>query len=494
MSTSTERPPVIVIMGHIDHGKSTLLDTIRDANIVAGEAGGITQHLGAYEVTKKDKKMTFIDTPGHAAFTNVRENSASAADIAILIVSAEDGVMPQTKEALKSINDAKLPYIVAINKVDSPKADVAKTKQSLLEAEIYIEGYGGTTPAVEISALKGDGIDDLLDMLTLTAEMESFDGDTNDSARGVIIEAHTNSQTGITATMIIKNGTLKTGQFVSCGRAFAPVRIIETTNGEKLKEASFTRAIKISGWNDIPFVGEDFQTFKTKKEAETFLAECEEIIEKKHQPIIGIIPEDTGILPIIIKGDTEGSIAALEQEIEKIDHDRLIKRVIYTGTGNISEADTKIASGDQKPVIIGFNVKVDKQAQVAIDREGVEVFTSAIIYETIDWLKDLAEDRVPTITVDEESGKVKILRNFSESKKVMVLGGRVEEGEVEIGAKVKIMRRGEEIGNGKITNLQRGKEVVGQINEGEEFGMSLSARTVDPVPGDHLLPFKKVTK
>lgn len=494
MSASIERSPVIVIMGHIDHGKSTLLDTIRNANIVAGEAGGITQHLGAYEVTKGDHTMTFIDTPGHAAFTNVRENSASAADIAILIVSAEDGVMPQTKEALKSINDAKLPYIVAINKVDSPKADITKTKQSLLEAEIYVEGYGGTTPAVEISALKGNGIDELLDLISLTAEMEAFTGDPSESARGTIIEAHTNSQTGITATMIIKDGTLKTGQFISCGRALAPVRSIETTQGDRLKEASFTRAIKISGWSDIPFVGEEFQTFESKKEAEAFLLECAEIIEKKHKPIIGIIPEDTGILPVIIKADTEGSVAALEQEIEKIDFDRLIKRIIYTGTGNISEADTKIASGDQKPVIVGFNVKIDTQAQAAIDREEIEVHTSAIIYETLDWLQSVAKDRVPTITVDEESGKVKILKNFSASKKIMVLGGRVEEGEITLGAKVKIMRRGEEIGTGKITNLQRGKEVVDRIGEGEEFGMSLSDRTVDPAAGDHLLPFKKVTK
>lgn len=492
--TSTKRSPVIVIMGHIDHGKSTLLDTIRNANVVAGEAGGITQHLGAYEVIKNDQKMTFIDTPGHAAFTTVRENSASAADIAILIVSAEDGVMPQTKEALKSINDAKLPYIVAINKVDSPKANIAKTKESLLQAEIYIEGYGGTTPAVEISALKGDGIDDLLDMINLTAEMEDFTGDVEAQAVGSIIEAHTDSRTGITATMIIKNGTLKTGQFVSCGRAFAPVRIIDTTQGEKIKEASFTKAIKISGWNEIPFVGESFQTFDTKKEVETFLEECAEIIEKKHKPILGDIPEDTGVLPIIIKADTEGSVAALEQEIEKIDHERLLKRVIYTGTGNISEADTKIASGDQKPVIVGFNVKIDTQAQAAIDREGIDVYTSAIIYETITWLDETAKSRIPTITVDEESGKIKVLKNFSESKKVIVLGGRVEEGEVTLGAKVKILRRGEEIGTGKITNLQRMKDVVDRIGEGEEFGMSLSDRTIDPAPGDYLIPFKKVTK
>ncbi len=493
-STTSKRSPVIVIMGHIDHGKSTLLDTIRNANIVAGEAGGITQHLGAYEVEKNGQKMTFIDTPGHAAFTAVRENSASAADIAILIVSAEDGVMPQTKEALKSIIDAKLPYIVAINKVDSPKADITKTKESLLQSEIYIEGYGGTTPAVEISALKGDGIDELLDIINLTAEMEAFEGDASVSAIGSIIEAHTDSRTGITATMIIKNGTLKTGQFISCGRALAPVRSIETTQGDRLKEASFTKAIKISGWNEIPFVGEDFQTFESKKEAEKFLEECAEIIEKKHKPILGDIPEDTGVLPIIIKADTEGSVSALEQEIEKIDHDRLLKRVIYTGTGNISEADTKIASGDQKPVIVGFNVKIDNQAAVAIDREEIDAHTSTIIYETIDWLDSTAKSRIPSITVDEESGKVKVLRNFSESKKIMVLGGRVEEGDITLGAKVKIMRRGEEIGTGSIKNLQRGKEVVEQINEEEEFGMSLGDRTVDPVPGDYLIPFKKVTK
>jgi translation initiation factor IF-2 len=438
--------------------------------------------------------MTFIDTPGHAAFTSVREKSASAADIAILIVSAEDGVMQQTKEALKSITNAKLPYIVAINKVDSPKADIAKTKQSLLEAEIYIEGYGGTTPVVEISALKGTGVSDLLDLINLTAEMEAFEGDPTEAAIGSIIEANTDSRTGVTATMIIKNGTLKTGQFVSCGRAYAPVRIIETTQGEKLKEASFTKAIKISGWNGIPFVGEEFQTFNTKKEAEAFLVEFEEIIEKKHKPILGIVPEDTGVLPIIIKADTEGSVAALEQEIEKIDHERLNKRVIYTGTGNIGEADVKIASGDQKPVIIGFNVKTDTQAKAAIEREGVSVHTSTIIYDAIDWLQKESLSRIPKITVDEESGKVKLLRIFSESKKILVCGGRVEEGEITLNAKVKIMRRGEEIGTAKVSNLQRVKEVVERIGEGEEFGMSLTNRTIEPAPGDHLIPFRKVTK
>ena len=237
----TKRSPVVVIMGHIDHGKSTLLDYIRNTNITDKEAGGITQHLGAYEVEKDGEKITFIDTPGHAAFTCVRERSAVAADVAILIVSAEDGVMPQTKEAVTCIKDSGLPFIVAINKIDSPKANSSNTKNSLVENEIYIEGYGGDIPVVEISAITGEGIDSLLEMINLVSDVEEFKGDKTISATGVVIEAHTDKRKGITSTMVIKDGSLKQGDYVVCGDAYTPVRVLEDYLGKPLKEATLDR-------------------------------------------------------------------------------------------------------------------------------------------------------------------------------------------------------------------------------------------------------------
>jgi len=487
----TKRSPVVAIMGHIDHGKSTLLDYIRSSHIVAKEAGGITQHLGAYEVEQNGYTITFIDTPGHAAFTHVRSRSAVAADIAILIVSAEDGVMPQTKEALACIKEAKLPFIVAINKVDSPKANISQTQSSLIENEIYVEGLGGDIPVVEISALNGTGISDLLDMVTLVADVEEFTGTASELGTGVVVEANMDTQRGVTATMIVKNGTVKQGQFVACGKAYAPVRILENSLGKKIQEATFSSPIKIFGWNDVPVAGEEFITFETKKEADEYAANFKEVAGESRSNALAPTGDELAVLPIVIKADTTGSIEAIQQELAKLHTERIAFRVISTGTGAISETDVKTASGNPGTVIVGFNISVDKQAQSAIDRLEVETRTFKVIYEAIDWLTEVALKNTPKVMIDEPMGAVKILKAFSLSKGVQVMGGKVTEGLIRKGNSVKITRRGEEVGTAKVQGLQQARSEANEVSEGNEFGMSLGNRSTEILEGDVIIPFEK---
>lgn len=497
-----ERPPVVVIMGHIDHGKSTLLDFIRKSNVVAKEAGGITQHLGAYEIEHKDssgteKKITFIDTPGHSAFCGVRSRGSKVADIAILIISAEDGVMPQTLEALGCIKNDGIPYIVAINKIDSPRADVQKVKNDLVENSIYVEGYGGDIPVVEISALKGDGVNDLLDLIIVASEVEGLKADISNLASGFVIEAHKDNRKGLSATLIIKDGTLNAGQFVACQTNYSPVRIFEDHNNKPIKTATVSKPIKICGWNDFPVVGGKFVSFNNKKEAEKYCANyAEEIAELKdasqdNAPSDG--KDDLFTIPIIIKSDTHGSIEAVEHELKKITTNNSRIQITNTGTGSISEVDVKKASGNENTIIVGFGIDIDRQAEIMSDRLGVSIKTFKIIYELVEWLEEEIERKRPRIEVDEVLGKAKILKNFSQTKNSRVLGARVIEGKIRNGSEVKILRRGEEIGRGKVKELQAQKSKTDEVEEGLEFGMNLETK-LDIVPADEIEMFQTVKK
>ncbi len=495
-----ERPPVVVVMGHIDHGKSTLLDYIRNSNIVGKEAGGITQHLGAYEVTHKngdgdEKRITFLDTPGHEAFCGVRSRGAKVADIAVLIVSAEDAVMPQTLEALKCITDDDMPYIIAINKIDTPKANIEGTKNSLVENEIYIEGYGGDVPAIEISAKEGTGVDELLDLILVYSEVQGLKAEPGTKATGFVIEAHKDKNKGVSATLVIKNGELKQGQFVSCKVAYSPVRIFEDHNNKSIKEASFSTPVHVYGWSGFPIVGAEFVTFDTKKEVEAYVDEGKRNKLKEENKIESIPDVDTGIftIPIIIHADTHGSIEAIEHELEKIKPENAELKVIKTATGNIGEIDIKIASGHKASIVLGFGIESDKQAQIMTDRLGVTVKTFNIIYDLIEWLEKEIETKRPKIEVEETNGKAKILKSFSKTNKVQVLGARVEEGSIRNKREVKIMRRDEEIARGRIKELQVNKAKAEEANEGEEFGMSLETKT-EVVPGDYIEIFEVVKK
>lgn len=486
-----KRPPVVVIMGHIDHGKSTLLDFIRKSNVVAGEAGGITQHLSAYVVehTTKDgdkERITFLDTPGHAAFQQMRLRGADVADVAILIVSAEDGVKPQTLEALASIKAANIPFVVAINKIDKSGADIVRTQSSLIENEIYVEGMGGDIPWVGISAKVGTGISELLDLVVLTADLAELTADANAPAEGVIIEGYQDGKRGMTATLIIENGTLKSGSFVVAGSAYAPVRIMEDFTGKNIREAGLSEPVGVIGFNTIPKVGSRFITVATKKEAEQLVTAHTNGTARPS----GYMKTNLPLVPILIKADVLGTLDAIRHELDSFTSDRISVRVIDTTVGDITANDVQTVSATANAIIVGFNVKVERAAADLAERLGVEIDTFSIIYELSEWLHTALKNRTPKLEEEVKSGRAKILKSFSIQKNTHVLGGRVEEGVLKLKQQVTIFRRDIEVGRGTLVNLQQLKHDVEKVEEGE-FGMQITTK-VEVAPGDYIETFDTV--
>lgn len=494
-TNTIERGPVVAIMGHIDHGKSTLLSYIRKSGAPLNEAGGITQHISAYEVEHtgeggKKHNITFVDTPGHEAFCGIRRRGASVADLVVLVVSAEDGVKPQTLEALSSIKGANTPFIIAINKIDKPEANIEKTKQSLTENEIYIEGYGGDIPVVALSAKSGEGVPELLDMIILVAEMENLTGNPSIPASGTIIESNRDIKKGISATCIIKNGTLEKGMYITSGIATAPIRMMENYLGKPIDGASFSSPIKIIGWDELPIVGDSFETHKTREEAKekvekekTFRSSTEYLESKTDSTETS----STNNISVIVKADTGSSLEALVSEIKKLKTDRMSAQVISCGIGNISENDIRLADGKEKAIVIGFNVRVDSPAKHLADRNEIEVKTFDIIYKMNEWLKEVLETRTPKIKTAESLGTAKVLKIFSKTKDKQILGAKVEKGVISLGSQVKIMRRDENIGEGKVRELQQQKVATSEVDRGE-FGTMIVAN-VEIASGDTIESF-----
>lgn len=486
------RPPIVVIMGHIDHGKSTLLDYIRKTNVVASESGGITQHLSAYEVTRVQKtgktdRITFLDTPGHQAFSKMRARGADVADIAILMVSAEDGVKEQTKEALRSILDAHIPYIVAINKIDKPNANIERTKQNLAEHEIYLEGFGGDVPFVPISAKIGTGIEDLLNMILLVAEMESLSANSHTNAEGIVIESRITPAEGTSATLIITDGILKKGSVILADQSIAPVRSLQNFLGTKIDEATFSSPVKITGFDTLPPVGAIFRAYGSKKEAEA--ARAEKTHRKPQEEVVRVraipLAEGALVVPVILKSDVAGTLEAIERELKKIERERIALKIISMGVGTIGENDVKVASASEHPIILGFHVKVDRKAMDIAERFGVTIKTFDVIYELSEWIETEIDRRTPKVSVEEITGTVKILKLFSTAKHKQVIGGKVLSGVIEQHSLVKIMRRGAEIGQGKIVELQTQRVPAKKIEEGNECGMMIETK-LEIAAGDTL--------
>ncbi|MBU1557934.1 translation initiation factor IF-2 [Patescibacteria group bacterium] len=483
-----ERPPIIAVMGHIDHGKSALLDYIRKSNIVEGEAGGITQHISAYEVEHSGKKITFLDTPGHSAFTAMRLRGANIADIAILIVSAEEGPKPQTLEALESIKEAGIPFVVAINKIDKPAANVEKTKTQLLEKEIYLEGMGGDVPFAPISSKTGEGVSELLDTLLLMAEMEDLNGDGEKPGEGFVLESNRDPKKGICATLIITNGTIKTGNFIVSENNAAPIRIMEDFLGKPIKEATFSSPIRITGFKEVPTVGSIFSIYESKKEAEK--ASLEFTPEKNEVPLFS--KQDSigkTVIPLIIKADVLGTIEALQKEIAKIENDRIIIKTILTGVGNITENDVQIAGGDSNTLVVGFNVKIENGAKDLAEKKEINTGVFDIIYKLTEWLEEKIKEKTPKVKSEKITGKAKVIRIFSEQKNKRLLGGEVLEGVISLGSQVRISRRDFELDSkGKILELQSGKIAVKEVKEGIQFGAVIDSKK-EIAPGDILEVF-----
>src|SRR3989338_8666642 len=494
----TARPPVVVVMGHIDHGKSTLLDYIRKTNVVDREAGGITQLISAYEVSHpersrqggtdgagkdENKKITFLDTPGHEAFSKMRERGASIADIAILVVSPSDGVKPQTIEAWKTINEAKLPCIVAINKIDKPEADIEKTKTELAENEIYLENYG---------AKVGTGVDNLLSLILILAEMENFTGNRDEDATGFVIETNLDSRRGILATLIIKNGTIKKGMTVVVEDTACSTRIMENFKGETIDEATFSSPIRIVGFDKMPRLGAEFKSFKNKSEAQEY-AEMWKSKEVKTEIKESSGTTDKKIIPILLKADVWGSIEAIEKEIAKITDPNALLKVVGKGVGPISESDIKSLSGDENLLIIGFNVKADKSASEVAFKRNIAINFFDVIYKMTEWLAIEMEKRRPRVETMETTGRAKIIRAFSRTKERQIVGGKVSEGRIILNSIVRIMRRDFEIGRGKIVNLEKTKVKTKEVEEGSEFGMMIESK-IEIVAGDVLEAFSITQK
>lgn len=491
------RPPVVAIMGHIDHGKSTLLDYIRKSDVVAGEAGGITQHVSVYEIehSKSDgteAKITFLDTPGHEAFHAIRARGARAADIAVLVVSAEDAVKPQTLEAYKWIKAEAVPYIVAITKIDKAQANIERVKQSLAENDIFVEGYGGNIPVVALSAKTGENVSELLDLILLLAEVENFTGETDRWGSGAIIESRLDAKKGITAVGIIKDGTVKVGQIAASIGCIAPLRFILDVDGNQVEELSFSSPVQIVGWSSLPLVGSAFEIFEDKVAAQ-FYADSEAAKARIPLPRKEPVDENMATLPIIIKADAAGSLEAILYELDKLSRERIVPKAVIAAVGTVSESDVKTAIATPGIIIFGFNTKVDPQAAALAERSGVGIESFDIIYKLTERVETLLTEREPRIEVEEILGSAKVLKTFSATKDKQVVGARVEKGMFEKGSTVKIIRREAEIGRGKVKELQQAKIAVESVNEGTEFGTMIESK-IDIAPGDILERVVMVTK
>lgn len=481
------RPPIVAVMGHIDHGKSTLLDYIRKANVTATEAGGITQHLSAYEITipyqGNDRRITFLDTPGHAAFTGMRERGAIAADIAILVVSAEDGVKAQTIEALHTIRNAKIPFIVAINKIDRPGANIDRAKQMLAEQEVLVEGYGGDIPWNAISAKVGTGIDDLLETILLVADLEELTAAPQAKAEGIIIESKLDSKRGVSATLVVKNGTLKKGQFLVAGTAITTTRIMENFLGKNIDEADPGTPVQLVGFDALPEVGVPVAVFDKKRDAEKYVEEIENATATEERRT----EDGEKVVPLVIKTDVYGTAEAIEREIKKMQVEGLHIKIISKGVGTIGEGDVKLAQSDKEAIILGFNVGLDARARDIQEKVGATIQIFDIIYKLTEWLEEELEKRRPRIESREVIGTAKVLKTFSKTKERQVLGCRVDSGSITDGAQVSIIRRDFPISIGKVVELQQAKQKVKEVIDGE-CGILVECKN-DIAPGDILEAF-----
>jgi len=459
------RPPVVVVLGHVDHGKSSILERIKDLKITGKESGGITQHIGAYEIVEKGKKITFIDTPGHEAFSAMRSRGAKMADIAILVVAGEEGVKPQTKEAIGHIKKAEIPIIVAINKIDKPETNMEKVKRELAEQGILAESMGGKIPCLGTSAKTGKGIPELLELVLLVAEMEDLKADISKPAEGVVIESYLDANRGPTATLILKDGVLKKGDVLGTSSTFGKIRIIEDFQAKSIAQALPSMPVVVLGFETVPGIGERFKVFENIEKAKQ---EIKGLKWSKSQ-VFDIKPEQR-VLNLVLKTDVLGSLEAIEEILKEIPQEKVVLRILEGGVGEINESDVKLASG-ARAVIVGFRIKSNQIAGKLALRAGVRILNFELIYELAQTVRQLMEKRVEPETVKKSLGKVKVLAIFKTEKNRQIIGGRIVSGKILKGASLEIFRNEEKVGSGKIVTLKRDQNEVGQVEKGKECGI-----------------------
>ncbi len=478
------RPPVVTIMGHVDHGKTSLLDAMRETDVVAGEAGGITQHIGAYQIETEDgRKISFLDTPGHAAFTQMRARGAEVTDIVILVVAADDSIMPQTEEAISHAKAAEVPIIVAINKIDKPEANADKVRTDLLQHEIQTESLGGDVQDVEVSALQKTNLDGLQEAILLQSELLELKANPNREAEGAVVEARLDKGRGAVATLLVQRGTLKRGDIMVVGAEWGKVRAMTDDKGKTIQEAGPASPVEVLGLNGVPEPGDQFVVVDSE-------ARAREVAEFRHrqrrekevakssgtsldQMMAQLQDSEIKELPIVIKGDVQGSVEAIVSSLEKMSTDEVRVRVLHTGVGGISESDVILAGASSAPVI-GFNVRANKGARDEAERSGVEIRYYSVIYDLIDDIKGVLSGMLAPELRETFLGNAEILEVFSISKHGKVAGCRVTEGKVERGAKVRLIRDDVVIHEGELSQLKRFKDDVQEVPAGQECGMSFA--------------------
>lgn len=477
------RPPVVTIMGHVDHGKTSLLDAIRHANVVAGEAGGITQHIGAYQVEQNGQKITFIDTPGHAAFTAMRARGAQATDIAILVVAADDSVMPQTIESINHAKAAGVPIIVAINKVDKPSADPQKVRTQLLQHEVFVESMGGEVLDVEVSAKTGLNLDKLLEAILLQSEILDLKANPNRTAEGTVIEAQLDRGRGSVATVLVQNGTLKPGQIIVAGDVWGRVRALVTDKGEHVKEAPPAMPVEVLGLSGTPQAGDKFAVVENEGRAREISEYRQRLARDKaaarHSGQRGSLEQmmtqlqSAGVkeFPLVIKGDVQGSIEAIAGALEKLGTDEVRARIVHSAVGGVTESDISLAEASGA-AIIGFNVRANAQARTLAERQGIEIRYYNIIYDLVDDVKAAMSGLLSPERRETFLGNAEILEVFNITKVGKVAGCRVTEGKVERGVGVRLIRDNVVIHEGKLKTLKRFKDEVSEVHSGQECGMA----------------------
>ncbi|WP_440329953.1 translation initiation factor IF-2, partial [Mitsuokella multacida] len=474
------RPPVVTVMGHVDHGKTSLLDCIRNTHVQTHEAGGITQHIGAYQVNCKGKKIVFLDTPGHEAFTAMRARGAQITDIAILVVAADDGVMPQTIEAIHHAKSAGVPIIVAINKIDKPGANPDRVKQELMEQGLLPEEYGGDTIMVPVSAKKQIGIDDLLEMVLLVAEVKELKANPNRDARGVIVEAKLDKGRGPVATVLVQNGTLRIGDSVVCGTTYGKVRAMVNDRGENVKKAGPSVPVEILGLNDVPEAGDILAVLEEKQARSIAEARIERqrnnLIKSKKVSLDDLFHQiqegDIKDLNIVIKADVQGSVEALSSSLLKLNkNDEVRVSIVHSGVGAVNESDVMLASASNA-LIIAFNVRPDANARKLADTENIDIRTYRVIYDAINDVKDAMSGMLKPKYKEVIQGRVEI-RQVMKFSKALVAGSYVLEGKICNNSKIRIIRDNIEIFDGEIDSLRRFKDEVKEVNAGYECGISI---------------------
>jgi translation initiation factor IF-2 len=484
---------VVVVLGHVDHGKTSILDFIRKTKVAEKESGGITQHIGAYQIEHQGKKITFVDTPGHEAFSAMRSRGAKVADLAVLVVAADEGIKPQTKEVISLVTHQNLPFVVALNKADKPGIILEKIKKQLSDSGVLAESLGGKIPMIATSAKTGKGIDELLEMILLLAEMEELKAEPAPAASGVVIESFLDAKRGPTATLLVRSGTLFSKDAIATESTYGSIKTMEDFMGQAIEKAEPSTPVRATGFFDVPPVGEEWQVMESLEAVKTRASQKGEIEKKKREPaqILDLAPEQK-VFNLILKADVFGSLEALRQTLETIPQQEVMLRVVSSEVGQIGEADVKLADS-AKAKIFGFRVGPTQIASNVAQRQGVRIFSFDVIYELVKAVREQMALMLEAEVVHQDVGQLKILAIFKRDGSRQIIGGRVTKGKAERGSFAEVFRGEEKLGQGKITQLQVNKIDVESCQKDKECGMLFEGETVVE-KGDTLVFFREEKK